>query len=164
MKRDIREFIEALSSEKGYSLNTCRGYKNDLMEFCNYLTESNLPLDLQKIDALVIRSYLAFLHKKDKKTSIASAEVTDKSPVGGCKPGMSPSRFVITKNIHNVAINGIICRPCSGATSKMPCSIASKIPSMMICNVSGSIFICRVANQAKQMISSIMPQLAMTEA
>ncbi len=71
MTNAIKEFIENLSSEKGYSPNTCRGYKNDLIEFCNYLTESNLPLDPQKIDGLVIRSYLGFLHKKDKKTSIA---------------------------------------------------------------------------------------------
>ncbi len=71
MKKDIKKFIENLSSEKGYSPNTCRGYKNDLMEFHDYLLESNLPFDPQKIDGLVIRSYLGFLHKKNKKTSIA---------------------------------------------------------------------------------------------
>lgn len=71
MKKYIQDFIETLSSEKGYSPNTCRAYKNDLLEFCTYLTNSNLPLDPLRIDGLVIRSYLGFLHKKDKKTSIA---------------------------------------------------------------------------------------------
>ena len=71
MKKDIKKFVETLSSEKGYSPNTCRGYENDLLEFCNYLIESRLPTDWGKIDGLVIRSYLGFLHKKNNKTSVA---------------------------------------------------------------------------------------------
>jgi integrase/recombinase XerC len=71
MKKDITQFIETLSSEKGYSPNTCRGYENDLCEFCNYLIASRLPSESRKIDGLAIRSYLGFLHKNNKKSSIA---------------------------------------------------------------------------------------------
>ncbi len=81
----IGSFIETLASEKGYSDNTCRAYMNDLTEFASYASEGQLPdnedrrenrLDdksfmVEDVDHLMIRGYLGFLHKRNKKKSIA---------------------------------------------------------------------------------------------
>jgi integrase/recombinase XerC len=71
MKQQIKEFINALSGERGYSSHTCRAYRTDLLEFMDFLIRSDIPLDLKKIDGLCIRSYLGFLYKKNKKTTMA---------------------------------------------------------------------------------------------
>ncbi len=75
----VLTFIEILSSEKGYAENTCRAYLKDLEEFTHFVTEnrpgvgdnSGQEIVADMIDALTIRSYLAFLHKKNKRSSIA---------------------------------------------------------------------------------------------
>jgi len=81
----IGSFIETLASEKGYSDNTCRAYMNDLTEFASYAPEGRFPDNeddkekerdsklfmVEDIDHLMIRGYLGFLHKKNKKKSIA---------------------------------------------------------------------------------------------
>ncbi len=81
VKDRINSFIESLASEKGYSENTCRGYRNDLKEFLNYLTENRLPenrrtrgrdlIGIDGVDSITIRGYLGYLHKRNKKTTIA---------------------------------------------------------------------------------------------
>jgi integrase/recombinase XerC len=68
-------------SEKGYSVHTCRAYRNDLEEFFSYIrqtqpsgTESESGVNRIKwdtINPLAIREYLGFLHKKNKKITIA---------------------------------------------------------------------------------------------
>jgi integrase/recombinase XerC len=72
----ISVFIESLTTEKGFSENTCRGYRNDLDEFLKYLAEnrhtrSNDPVEIDCVDNLTIRGYLGYLHKRNKKTTIA---------------------------------------------------------------------------------------------
>lgn len=81
----IESFIETLASEKGYSDNTCRAYMNDLAEFASYARQGRLTdneIDEEKerddnlfmvedIDHLMIRGHLGFLHKRNKKKSIA---------------------------------------------------------------------------------------------
>ena len=72
----IRVFIESLAVEKGFSENTCRGYRNDLEQFLNYLAENRPlrrsgPVDIDWVDNLTIRGYLGYLHKRNKKTTIA---------------------------------------------------------------------------------------------
>lgn len=81
----IESFIETLASEKGYSGNTCRAYMNDLTEFASYarqgrLTNNEIDEDKERddnlfmvedIDHLMIRGHLGFLHKRNKKKSIA---------------------------------------------------------------------------------------------
>ncbi|MEA1948823.1 MAG: site-specific integrase, partial [Thermodesulfobacteriota bacterium] len=37
LKKQIEFFIESLSSEKGYSANTCRAYSHDLKEFVSFI-------------------------------------------------------------------------------------------------------------------------------
>ncbi len=77
----IKEFIESLSSEKGYSANTCRAYLHDLNEFASFLARdqqdenqvnlrgNNVRAD--EVNGLQIRRYLAFLYKKNKKITMA---------------------------------------------------------------------------------------------
>lgn len=70
----IPHFIEAISSEKGYSVNTCRSYTHDLQEFVTVsarLSETDInAMGIEHLDALSIRRYLGFLHKRNKKSSI----------------------------------------------------------------------------------------------
>jgi integrase/recombinase XerC len=77
----ISDFIESLAVEKGYSENTCRAYRTDLEGFVQYLSLNHpeghrypQTVGLVKMDGLqpiVIRGYLGWLHKKNKKTTIA---------------------------------------------------------------------------------------------
>lgn len=78
--------MDFLSTEKGYSENTCRAYTNDLEDFIAYFL-SNRALtvtyeddgekaidisDVASVSGLMIRSYLGFLHKQNiKKSSVA---------------------------------------------------------------------------------------------
>ncbi|MGB5158029.1 tyrosine recombinase XerC [Desulfobacterium sp. N47] len=76
----ISSFIETLASEKGYSVNTCRAYANDLYEFSSYAAEKSgqdsdeeseiSTFMVEDANYLLIRAYLGFLHKKNKKKSI----------------------------------------------------------------------------------------------
>ena len=69
----ISRFIKSLAIEKGFSDNTCRGYRTDLAQFVKYLTDNHpshgRAIDL--VDSLTIRGYLGYLHKRNKKTTIA---------------------------------------------------------------------------------------------
>ncbi len=73
----IRQFIHYLSAEKNASPHTCRAYERDLEEFENFLKSVGLSLstpqniEMGKVDRLAIRRYLSFLHRKNKKSSIA---------------------------------------------------------------------------------------------
>lgn len=72
----ISVFIEALAAEKGFSENTCRGYRHDLKQFLQYLEESlpcpgDDPVTIDQVDGITIRGYLGNLHKRNKKTTIA---------------------------------------------------------------------------------------------
>jgi len=73
----IHQFIHYLSEEKNSSPHTCRAYEKDLEEFDNFLKSSGICLstmgdiEMEKVDRLAIRRYLSFLHRKNKKSSIA---------------------------------------------------------------------------------------------
>ena len=73
----IHQFIHYLSMEKNASPHTCRGYRRDLEEFENFLRSSGTDLsprggvEIEKVDRIIIRKYLSFLHRKNKKSSIA---------------------------------------------------------------------------------------------
>jgi len=79
-------FVDFLSTEKGYSANTCRAYQHDLEDFIAFFfthralaltvsDEDGGDIDVQDataISGLMIRSYLGVLHKqKIKKSSVA---------------------------------------------------------------------------------------------
>jgi len=81
LKNQIRAFIDALSAEKGYSANTCRAYSHDLNEFVSFIFENRFSkkknskdadtFSAHQVDSLMIRGYLGFLHKKNKKVTLA---------------------------------------------------------------------------------------------
>lgn len=80
LKNQITSFINSLRSEKGYAENTCRAYSHNLNEFImfvgkNYFSDENQKgddlLKADQINSLMIRGYLGFLHKKNKKVTIA---------------------------------------------------------------------------------------------
>ena len=69
VKNEIRDFLDYLTYERNVSINTVGAYRNDLESFlgflCNqYFTMARDQIDLQRIDHLAIRSYLAHLARK----------------------------------------------------------------------------------------------------
>ncbi len=86
----LNGFIDFLSTEKGYADNTCRAYARDLEGFIAYFvghralavtggdadedaeTDDDPAVDMDRISNLMIRGYLAQLHRQGlKKTSMA---------------------------------------------------------------------------------------------
>jgi integrase/recombinase XerC len=68
----IDSFIESLAAEKGYSVHTRRAYRKDIQNFFSFLAESSQPIvELKQVDGMMLRGYLGFLHRKNKKTTIA---------------------------------------------------------------------------------------------
>jgi integrase/recombinase XerC len=73
----VQEFIHYLLSEKNASPHTCRCYQADLEEFERFLTSSGMyvtpagRIKIEEVDRLAIRKYLSFLHRRNRKSSIA---------------------------------------------------------------------------------------------
>src|SRR4030043_89201 len=73
----IYQFIHYLSVEKNASPHTCRCYQRDLKGFEDFLKSSGVCVSpageavIEKADRIAIRKYLSFLHRKNKKSSIA---------------------------------------------------------------------------------------------
>ena len=73
----IDQFIHYLSVEKNASPHTCRCYRRDLEGFEDFLKNSGMyvsstgKIEMEKVDRMAIRKYLSFLHRKNKKSSIA---------------------------------------------------------------------------------------------
>ena len=81
-KEAINTFIEVLLAEKGYSTNTTRAYQRDIEAFFSFVAGEDDANDgtryspdglapLDAINPLTIRKYLGYLHKKNKKSTIA---------------------------------------------------------------------------------------------
>ena len=77
MKTEIGDFLDYLTFERNVSVNTVAAYRDDLESFlgflCNdYFTIARDLIELQRIDHLTIRAYLAHLaRRKLARTSIA---------------------------------------------------------------------------------------------
>jgi integrase/recombinase XerC len=73
----VYQFIHYLSVEKNASPHTCRCYQKDLEGFEDFLKSLGIHLSpagevaIEKVDRIAIRKYLSFLHRKNKKSSIA---------------------------------------------------------------------------------------------
>jgi integrase/recombinase XerC len=73
----LEEFIHYLSAEKNASSHTCRSYRTDLEQFRSFLVDTRTCLspsgdvEIEKADRMAIRKYLTYLHRKNKKVSIA---------------------------------------------------------------------------------------------
>jgi integrase/recombinase XerC len=69
VRNEIRDFLDYLTYERNVSINTVGAYRNDLESFLeflcdHYFTMARDQIDLQRIDHLAIRSYLAHLARK----------------------------------------------------------------------------------------------------
>lgn len=81
IKDAIDNFLTVLAVEKGYSPHTCRAYGRDLDEFARFAgeisdppaekTTDNFRVAIDRIDPLLIRGYLAFLHGKNSRATIS---------------------------------------------------------------------------------------------
>jgi len=77
VKNEIRDFLDYLTYERNVSINTVGAYRNDLESFLEFLCEQYFTMardqiDLQRLDHLAVRSYLAHLaRKKLSRASIA---------------------------------------------------------------------------------------------
>lgn len=68
----LNDFLIYLSSEKGYSENTILGYKNDILEFINFLESERMAKDIFSIrKARVCQNYISYMSREGlKSTSI----------------------------------------------------------------------------------------------
>ncbi|MAW31536.1 MAG: integrase [Flavobacteriales bacterium] len=73
----IKDFIIFLSSEKRFSTHTTIAYKNDLLQFFNFLKNNNsINTDIQQISFKIIRNYVAFLLESDIKVSSVNRKIS----------------------------------------------------------------------------------------
>lgn len=76
MDRLIARFCRHLEIERNLSPHTLRAYRQDLTSFYRFLKEeagekvSSSPASVEHVDALVLRRYLARLHKRNRKATI----------------------------------------------------------------------------------------------
>lgn len=74
MDQRLRTYLDALATQRGFSENTFRAYENDLDEFFAFIQKDarkpNADL-VKQVDPLGIRAYLGYLHKLNKKSTIA---------------------------------------------------------------------------------------------
>lgn len=73
MQEWIDRFQQFLAVERNMSRHTCAAYQRDLAEFREFLAGlgSADAAALQRIDHILLRRYLAELHKRNQRTSIA---------------------------------------------------------------------------------------------
>ena len=70
IRQIIEEFLKQNEAERRLSLHSLRGYRRDLEEFLKYLTLQGVE-DLGQLDLPLLRGFLAELHKKNKKSTVA---------------------------------------------------------------------------------------------
>jgi integrase/recombinase XerC len=66
----IEDFLKQNEVERRLSSHSLRGYRQDLMEFLNYLETQGIK-ETSQLDLPLLRGFLALLHKKNKKSSVA---------------------------------------------------------------------------------------------
>lgn len=76
----IDRFIESLAAEKGYSAHTVRAYRRDLEALADFMAGDagltgngarRAALRVDQVDTMMLRGYLASLHGRNRKTTIA---------------------------------------------------------------------------------------------
>lgn len=73
MQKWVEQFSGYLADERNLSLHTRAAYLRDLAEFRSFLEQNGGASQsvLKKVDSLILRRYLAELHKRNQRTSIA---------------------------------------------------------------------------------------------
>ncbi|OEU49152.1 MAG: tyrosine recombinase XerC [Desulfuromonadales bacterium C00003096] len=72
MQQLMADFEQHLAVERNLSVHTRRAYRQDLEEFRSFLQQdSATALRVTEVDALVLRRYLACLHRKNSRSTIA---------------------------------------------------------------------------------------------
>ena len=73
MQEWLDRFQQFLAVERNVSIHTCAAYRRDLEEFHAFLSGAGggEAVSLSRIDHLLLRRYLAELHKRNQRTSIA---------------------------------------------------------------------------------------------
>jgi integrase/recombinase XerC len=73
MDRRINEYLSFLSAERGASVHTLRGYRQDLVQFAGYLrSAASIPMEKpipQQIERIHVRGYLAWLAQRGARKS-----------------------------------------------------------------------------------------------
>ena len=54
----IKNFLEYIEVEKRYSQNTIKSYRKDLMDFANFVLESEGIEDLRRVDKKIVRNFI----------------------------------------------------------------------------------------------------------
>ena len=67
----IEKFENSICVERNLSLHTRRNYISDLKHFNDFLKRVYPKIKYEAIDNTIIRSYLGFLYKKNRKSSVA---------------------------------------------------------------------------------------------
>lgn len=70
MEREIEQFCSYLVNERNVSAHTVAAYRSDLAQFSAFLVAQKKGCAPEQVDHLVIRQYLAQLHKGCAKSSI----------------------------------------------------------------------------------------------
>jgi integrase/recombinase XerC len=105
MKAAVEKFLAYLRAVRNASPNTLRSYRMDLEQFFAYLSPDGTEWqDLRRIDHLLIREYLGYLHDKQlQKSSIARKLAALRSFLKFCsREGMipdNPARMVATPKL-----------------------------------------------------------------
>jgi integrase/recombinase XerC len=72
MQQLMADFEQHLAVERNLSVHTRRAYRQDLEEFRSFLQQdSATALRVTEVDVLVLRRYLACLHRKNSRSTIA---------------------------------------------------------------------------------------------
>jgi integrase/recombinase XerC len=70
IRKIVEEFLKQTEAERRLSAHSLRGYGQDLGEFLNYLGVQGVDA-IGQLDLPVLRGFLAQLHKKNKKSTVA---------------------------------------------------------------------------------------------
>jgi len=84
LSETIAHFIQILAAEKGYSVHTQRAYRQNLLEFLSFLHQNSgqepersdskssvSSFRPEQVTPIDIRTYLAYLHRRNSKVTIA---------------------------------------------------------------------------------------------
>ena len=78
MQQQIEEFLDYLSSEKGYSGNTLAAYRNDLTQFAQYLTDEShqaAPTSWDQVDKARVIDYILHMKELEYASSTVARKV-----------------------------------------------------------------------------------------